>query len=138
MEYKAIVKNNKLIAEYMGYKYVPFDGVNRHKCGWWLPNKVGDMDKFGRNYLGRRHKDLDYHHNWNSIMLVVNKIFNDGWVVVFYGNMCSVQDIGSFTRKNERNLPFFENYSETPDKLINAVWMSIIDFINYKKSIESK
>lgn len=97
-----IYEDNKLIAEFMGFKYYPHNEGSGKDPGWkshpdassmnklnsthnlfangvsWtLPN--GDIFKTYGNeqewkYLCRNHKNLDYDTNWNWLMGVVEKI----------------------------------------------------------------
>jgi hypothetical protein len=71
MDKNKILEGNKLIAQFLGYKYFPYPDKNP---GWrkerWHPN-ISDT------YLGRSHKDLDFNTNWNSLMDVVQKIKYD-------------------------------------------------------------
>ena len=73
-----VILDNKLIVEFMGYEYIPFDpnlsiGALNTPCGYW---KIGDYIKFLKspNYLCRRHKDLRYHQSWDWLMPCVEKI----------------------------------------------------------------
>ena len=68
-----IMKFNKLMAEYMGYKYYPHNYVSTEhnkKCdaGWKKHERVSDFVKYNINrddYLCRDHNSLSFHSNWN-------------------------------------------------------------------------
>ena len=64
-----IVEGNKLIAEFMGYKYIPFNPETPNLvCGWWKDGKIG------RNFLCRTHKQLPYRNSFTYLMEVIDKI----------------------------------------------------------------
>jgi hypothetical protein len=77
-----IVESNKLIAEFMGFRYIPFSETDRsiipgwHKSG--TEGGVRDLPPFHRKttdgYLCRRHRDLRYYNSWDWLMPVVEKI----------------------------------------------------------------
>ena len=72
-----MTENNKLFAEFLGYKYYPHPLPN---CGWRKENcnispKLNKQGKVGeRDYLCRLHKDLAFDTDWNWLMQVVEKI----------------------------------------------------------------
>lgn len=78
------VENNKIIAEFCGYQYFPYDET----APKWVNNKEGGipLDQFNgwRKphkghlkiegwYLCRSHRDLRYHRDWNWFMSAWNK-----------------------------------------------------------------
>ncbi len=74
---RRILECNKLIANFMGYEYIPYNSelVTRELPGWrkkdsviFSPKQIG--------YLGRNHYCLKYHSSWNWIMEVVERIEN--------------------------------------------------------------
>ena len=79
-----IIEGNKLIAEFMGYKYYPFDYELKNKNGlnrWgWRKNSpslpTGNVKiNIGKtHYLGRKHRDLKFHEDWNWLIDVINYI----------------------------------------------------------------
>jgi hypothetical protein len=97
-----IYKDHKLIAEFMGFKYYPFNegsgkdpgwkshpdatSMNKHNnahnlfagnVSWTLPNGETHITKGNGEkwvYLCRHHKGLNYDTDWNWLMGVVNKI----------------------------------------------------------------
>lgn len=94
---KDIREGNKLIAEFMGFKYFPYkkeiqENSKTHnlvyqKFGWRLKN--GDPNrglhiKFtsyptdfkDTNYLGRSHNDLKYNSSWDWLIPVIKIIRN--------------------------------------------------------------
>jgi len=64
-------ENNKLIAEFMGYK-----------------NIANDEDK--QDYLN---DILQYHKDWNLLMLAVEKIESLGYTVTIAGVMCKITKV---------------------------------------------
>ena len=86
MTSKEFIKRNKAIAVWMGYEYRPNNEVSDPRfAGWWRktvpydPGKHNWFDyskhlKSSEAYLGRSHKDLRFHSDWNRLMKVVGKI----------------------------------------------------------------
>lgn len=62
--------NDKLLAEFLGYKYIPFnlfdttDSIN----GWYK--------KDDNSFLCKSHNELNFNSDWNKLMLVVDAIEN--------------------------------------------------------------
>lgn len=75
MTKEEILEGNKLIAEFLGYVYVPYTaGHSGRPCGWIIKNyKLVDR-KVPKLFLGRTTKDLLYHKSWDWLMPVVEKI----------------------------------------------------------------
>ena len=77
-----ITDKNKLIAEFMGFEYVPYAEGQTQSPGWWnskCPNiikgKMPSATKLSEDYfLCRRHGELRYFNNWNWLMSVIEKI----------------------------------------------------------------
>jgi len=86
MTNKELIKRNKAIAVWMGYEYRPNNEVSDPRfAGWWRktvpynPTNQTWFDyskhlKSSEAYLGRSHKDLRFHSDWNRLMKVVAKI----------------------------------------------------------------
>ena len=81
MTRKEIIDGNKIIADFLGYEYVPFNNGLGIKPGWWnpktpqilkrnlrVPEKVSD-----EFYLGRSANDLKFHSDWNKFMRACKK-----------------------------------------------------------------
>ena len=120
-----IIEGNKLIAEFMGYIYFPYvyelkkDGFNR--WGWrkgkpHLPGGNSKIDIGKTHYIGRHHRDLKFHEDWNWLNDVVREIFkiskeNDLFINKKFGPILS---------------EIKENLVEID---INKVWESSVGFI---------
>lgn len=70
------LENNKLIAEFMGFQYYPFEEGSGITPGWKRFKGAQPGEKYnslwgdGGAYLCRSHNSLDYHCSWNSIISV--------------------------------------------------------------------
>lgn len=146
-----IIKGNQLIADFMGYdlndsgQYLigcrEPQFINSNHNEWCSTTSITydytkkedceKVVKVGEFYWDISPNKLCYACSWDWLMPVVNKIFHKGWVTVFYGNRCNINDIESFTGREYNDLPIFENFSESPEQLINAVWKSIVGFIQW-------
>lgn len=78
--WEEIEENNKLIATFLGYEYVPFNkelNVGNHfdvNPPGWRAKDFKNLKLGG--YLCRKHRDLKFHDDWNWLMSVVEKIEN--------------------------------------------------------------
>lgn len=80
MTQKEYNDGNRLIAQFIGYEYIPFNNPMNIKAGWWHNNTSNIIklnvrpDKLvGSFYLGRSVKDLKYHKDWNYLMNACRK-----------------------------------------------------------------
>ena len=76
MEKINIHEGNKIIADFLGFEYVPFNNPDGFKPGWWRKGITPQMRAFGFAhqykggmgvYLGRHHTCLKYYTDWNAI-----------------------------------------------------------------------
>lgn len=83
MNKEEIIEGNKIIAQFMGYEYFPFDETKMQTLndvpldqmnGWHRPS-LGHY-KIDGWYLYRTHNELRYHRDWNWLMTVLDKIEN--------------------------------------------------------------
>lgn len=75
-------EKNKLLAEYLGYQYFPYQGKpakNIFDLGWKKPKipKHGYLYRKFPYYLGRRTDHLYFHCDWKWFMMLVDKIYKD-------------------------------------------------------------
>jgi len=86
MDESEIKKNNKMIATFMGYHYIPLDQNREIVPGWWklgvnpIPACYGKKMNHG-NYLGRNANELYYDRNWEWLMAVCEKIEKLGYII---------------------------------------------------------
>ena len=77
MTKEEILEGNKLIAEFLGYIYVPYTVGNSGRThGWVLKNYKLINRKTPKLFLGRTTKDLLYHKSWDWLMPCIGKISN--------------------------------------------------------------
>lgn len=82
MEKNFVLDGNKLIAEFMGYEYIPFNNQKDLRPGWWKKgitklqqDRQGILRKIGHsNFLCRRHHELRYWNSWDWLIPVIKKI----------------------------------------------------------------
>ncbi len=135
-----IEESNKLIAEFMGYEYIPYSPNSKSIPGYWLnsyskenPLMVSWMKKNG--YLCRRHKDLQYCTSWDWLMPVVEKIeslkINGKYFIPYIdirGSNCTIY------KKVRHGLPepWFRASDITPSgNKIQGVYITILEFIKW-------
>ena len=128
METNEILKGNKLIAEFMKAK-------NENSDIYYLPEFGHYFNSYGQIEYNEcfRSNELKYHSSWDWLMPIVAKIFKLGYVCVFYGNHCCIQDKLSFTNSKQINkYPYYiDTYSLNEDTLIEAVFEAIVKFIKW-------
>lgn len=108
-----IVKNNKIIAKYMGGK---FSGETKFRMApqdIWLP-KFG-VCRWDSIDLGRG-KTLQYHKSWDWLIPVIDKITSDDSYKMFKDHTSSIVDDG-------------EIYINT--RFIENTYKDVVDFINW-------
>lgn len=90
-----IVEGNKLIAEFLGYEYVPFNNTDSYKPGYWhekTPDRFRKLEpsfvtKTHNNYfLCRRYSDLRYFNSWDWLMEAVDYLEKLGYKTSFKTN----------------------------------------------------
>jgi len=141
MEVLSIHEGNKIIANFMGYEYIPFNNPDGLIPGWW---KIGTSEdvrklayatqfKFHRKiYLGRNHTCLKYDTDWNAIMSVYFKfrmmdvayeITSKG--IRIYDHLEFDGEWGCFSEYDEAT------YSIPTGNIIYDVWRAAIAYIQY-------
>lgn len=82
-----MIQNNKLIAEFLGWKYFQFV-PGKERVGWY-----NDKNK----YVCRGHRELKFDYDWNWLMLAVERIEeiqdpqHGRFSVYIRQNECSIQ-----------------------------------------------
>jgi len=90
MTQEEILEYNKRCALFLGYTYYPFVKEGKYPSGlpgWQLPKA---NFKLPETYLGRTHRDLKFHSDWNWIMEVVEAIEKLGYQFDITGNEVGV------------------------------------------------
>lgn len=89
---KNILKGNKIIAQYLGYEYIPHNNKGSLKPGWWklegsLENKekLQTLEPIFRKvgesrFLCRNHKGLRFYNSWDWLMEACVKCSNESSV----------------------------------------------------------
>lgn len=141
-----ILEGNKLLAEFMGYEYTPFnENAPKHApCGWWKKGQLGTINKITHAYLCRSHRDLRYYNSWDWIMTVVLKIeklrpevkeFHVAEWFEFHriGTTCILKS--GLKHANGRTVsPFYYNECSFGKTEIESVWLACVNFISWLKN----
>lgn len=127
MNEKEIIEGNRLIAEFMGYKYYPDDTLNGIKGVLRHPERLSlhlDINKRGC---------AEYHTDWNELMPVVEKIetttnpestYKDHTMIVsIETGYCLVSENGE--------APVCEFIADESETKIQTVWKLVVSFINW-------
>lgn len=151
------MEDNKLIAEFIGWIYIPWNNLQGYSdAGWWkyqeplkdnkssffnyLEKSSKDKStKIGKQfYICRLDKDLKFNTSWDWIMPVVEKIERlnaekwDGVTIPKY--LVSISD-NTCTIGNGSNLPI---YKEGQTKL-EATYNACVEFIKeYNETIQEQ
>ena len=114
-------EKNKLIAEFMGLSY-----CTKHMYEGWYKNNE-------HNHRICDFNALKYNFSWDWLMPVVKKIHELGYVCVFYGNYCFIQDIPSFKNKPSSEIKefFIQQYCKQDEELIVSVFETVAWFVEW-------
>lgn len=93
MNREEILNGNKLMAEYIGYKYFPHTAPYKRNgeniSGWVRPRSHSISPNF---YLCRSHNDLSFDTNWSMLMRVIERIERDSVVVSIVGTVSAIHN----------------------------------------------
>ena len=98
MDEREAREGNIKFARFLGYEYFPKGTAA--VAGWvkkGLENSVEGLIFKTDFYLGRRHSDLDFHHNWNSIMKVVTKLEKANYQVSIFNTATYIRNVNNTT-----------------------------------------
>lgn len=94
MESKDIIEGSKAIAEYLGWKYIPFNDLQGFpKAGWWRDQSILKWyPKNGRVqikngtaiYVCRKHDELRFYNSMDSLLPVIDKLRKEDLKEYFY------------------------------------------------------
>ena len=127
MTKEEIIKDNELIAEFMGAThYEPSTGVFGTCDYFKFPMHMFDEERI-------KSSDLEYHFSWNWLMPVIEKIctlkIGDGITYVDYGYPRTFGMTNQETGQLMVRLNGFQLFQS--DKLIDAAYEAIVDFIKW-------
>lgn len=127
---KNITENNKLLVEFLGWsKYETFEQSEEYVLTLVneLNLKVGDFNIFG-------YKDMEFHNNWNWLMLVVDKIESflaDDFNVDIGYKTCSISVVlGNYYDGGYTENDGFDIVITSANK-IEATYNACIDFVKW-------
>lgn len=98
---ESITENNKFIADFMGFEYIPFDETRIDRIPGWRnkdfderTQKLSSFHKIAKSksiYLCRNHEQLMYSNSWDWLMPVLIKIsnLNDCWSQILPSELVS-------------------------------------------------
>ena len=144
-----VLTGNKLIAEFMGFEYIPYVKGQTQSPGWWHKNssniikgKMSSATKLSKDYfLRRRHCELRYYNEWNWIMPVVEKIESikdkhHGYFGVYINsNSCTIQGTNLRTDIKQDPPIYYSNFV-LEDKL-KSTYKAVIEFIKWYNNEKS-
>ena len=134
----------KLIAEFLGWHYIPYDVESDSKlwAGWHKAVKVNTEDTLelgvvrGKNpgFITRKTLDLNFRYDWRSLMEVVLFIESledrkhGGFRVIIDSDCCTIS-----SKLKSKEISYNTSYCSKGDKK-KAVYESILLFINFYKT----
>lgn len=125
-----MIESNKLIAEFMGYEYIPFNNPEKYLPGWWniktkeFIKKLGNCYKLPYGvYLGRKNDSLCYHSSYDWLFPVLEKIKSLGCVIEIVFNFDVKCRICKINPKSE-TINIFSEFNG-----IEGVYDCVIQFI---------
>lgn len=145
-ENSELFPGNKLIAEFMGYEYLPLNTrlPQGKKVGWnskmkWTPF-VETSGMFSGNppekfYLGRSHHNLMFHRDWSWLMPVVERIENLKLkyrvTVSISGGGCRITSDNHNLYGKDNRLMLIQNHEHADKTKIIRTWEAIVAFIEW-------
>lgn len=125
-----ILEGNKLIAEFLGYKYYPHSDTEKQP-GWKLHDlkmipKLVNMYPEGKGiYLCRRHDGLRFFNSWDWLMLAVDKIEELTYRFTISSTFVRVHTCKtSWDDSDEYNCIVFEGK-------LKCTWYGVVEFIKW-------
>lgn len=145
---KEIIEGNKLIAEFMGYKYYPYSPESVVKPGWWSEPVPKDrsLNKLETHkFLCRRHPELRYYNSWDWMMPVVEKIENLDFSKESYfwedcegdlhynseGTTVCIEDNSCYIYENLLLDPIHIYVSKQAGTKLKATFEAVVEFIQW-------
>lgn len=115
MTQQEIILGSKLIAEYLGFAYLPFSAELKCKPGWWVKvpktkrelfySKInGDVD-----FICRRHLDLDFYYSLDALIPAIKKIEKEKINIRLDNNGCHFYFIETEKSFESYDLPNWSN-----------------------------
>lgn len=137
--------NIEMVAKFMGYqilnvKYETTRGYSAEEYGWVVTEGEIVCDSNGKEVDDENQEpyyrlaELPFNLHWDWLMPVITKIYKLGYIPVFYGNYCNITNKDLFTHKYDGEGFNVEYYSESEDKLIDAVWNCVVKFVKWHTS----
>lgn len=137
-----ITEGNKLIADFMGYEYIPFNSPEHnhptgYSNGYWIKKKG---EKFNIFYSNKSDyfpmAKLPYSNSWPHIMKVIERIESlpIHTNVTLWGQSegCSIEAKASFYKEcfSDCWVSIKAKSNKVSDKLI-AVWKAVVEFVSW-------
>lgn len=117
MTTEQILENNRLIAEFMGWKKSHYPN---------LPDKMYNLDKDGEE-MGCHISQFSYHNSWNWLIPVVEKIESLGYVVKIHLKSCFIMSHDKFIANIGNYISKFHSKASK----IDAVYAACVSFIQW-------
>jgi len=150
-----IINGSKLLAEYLGWKYIPFStDLEPYKSGGWykylyapkkftfLNPKTGFIkidDKTLAKFICRTHSELRFLNDWNDLALVVEKLEKENLHFSFDDDNFEGVEVSRMTGWavciNLRYDPCiwisedFREYRDLPER--QQLFFALVDAVNY-------
>jgi hypothetical protein len=110
------MEENRMIAEFMGYKYRNDLEIN----GWYLDYIL--------IHETRSHWTLKFHTSWDWLMPVVEKIEDEGFNVIINKYVCKVEKVAFFKTVTVAYKEVADTESQTK---LEAVYSAVVSFLKW-------
>jgi hypothetical protein len=130
MEQTEILEGNKLIAEFMGGKYMPYtEGMFGHFEHFMFPDL-----QYDENFI--KINDLEYYSSWNWLMPVIEKISKIPVIgATEQSDTCYPRTFGML--QDDTGLPMFRFnccHLYVGATLIEAAWIAVVELIKMENN----
>lgn len=141
-----IEEGSALIAEYMGFKYYPYNEEQKKqglKFGWLKTQNPGilELKSLDKWFLARRTKELRYYNSWEWLMPVVEKLrYEVDKLDIIYEKNAYDEDL-VYLKNNYYHSTYMVYRNEKPGNLEyfptkfpnlkSALFFTIVDYLKY-------
>jgi hypothetical protein len=124
MTKEEIIEGNKIIGEYMGLSDIK---IENNEVVVRIPTMIQWREQFPKGVI----KTLSYASDWNELMGVIDKIEEQGQLLVFF-------EIGDYRMVKFMNRPWNGFGSEKyPNTKIEATFQAVVELIKYVNEKEN-
>ncbi len=138
MNKEEIIEGNKLIAQFLGYEYIPFVPGSELEAGWWVSDITSKKQKmfskmFRDVFLCRKHSDLKFYSSWDWIIDAVWQLETMNFYISITSTIITIEDYSGVNKGIKPEVVAMEFVQKRKDKLKN-LFTCVVNTIKYIKT----